>query len=68
MISRRMKQAAQQGVHWWIMRIATSDDFHDTYSAIAHRWSFHDQLMAHMTLDCLDEVRAIQRPPLKADK
>jgi len=44
------------------MRIATSPHFSDTLTAVAHEWSFADQVHAHQTLDALDDVVDICRP------
>jgi hypothetical protein len=58
-----MEKASREGVDWWVMRIATSDDFTDTYRSVRYEWSFADQLAAHQVLDALDDARALQRPP-----
>ena len=60
-IRRRYEQAAADGVDWWIMRIATSPHFSDTFAAVAHEWSWRDQVHAHMTLDALDDAAHLAR-------
>jgi len=45
------------------MRIVTSEHFSDTFRSVSREWSFKDQLDAHLVLDTLDEMRAVQRPP-----
>jgi hypothetical protein len=50
-------------VDWWTQRIVTSEDYRGTSPrAVREEWSFADVLEAHMTLDALEEIRAIARP------
>lgn len=46
----------------WVQRIATSGRYSDGLMAVRYEWSFADQLEAHVMLDALDEIRALQRP------
>lgn len=59
-----VEAAAQDGVDWWTMRIATSAHYSDTLEAIEERWPFSRVVHAHQTLDALDEIAAAQRPDL----
>lgn len=46
-----------------MQRICTSEDYRGTAPhEVREAWPFSDVLEAHMTLDALDEVRAIYRP------
>ena len=45
------------------MRIAVSKHYTDSLIDIRERWSFADLIEAHQTLDALDDVDVIMRPP-----
>jgi hypothetical protein len=62
--TRINQRAAERGVNWWEMRLATSDHFATDPNSV-RQWSFRDQVESHMALDALDEVRALYRPDTK---
>lgn len=55
-------QAARRGVDWFVWRVVTDDLIPDGLTQI-RRWPFADLLEAHLFLDAVHAIHAIDRPP-----
>lgn len=56
-------RAGLGGVDWWVQRLATSDRYQTDPHRVRYVWTYAEQLEAHRTLDALDAVQQLYRPP-----